>query len=136
MAKTSPSPFPCRPRDRAALHTGSPATLSRHIHEKEQVSSRHSDAFDKANRQTTGNGSAVGLVVGSQDVSGDAAAVADLVTALARPLPDRAEVATTRTSGPCLARALAAAGATSMSHPRAEVVAQLLGVCCGQVDLV
>src|SRR5450759_3809866 len=86
---------------------------------------------------TMGIASAVGLVIRGQDASGDAASVADLVTVLARPLPDCAQVATTlATSRPRLARALASAGATGMAHPRGEVVAQLLGVGCGQVDLV
>src|ERR1035438_10685276 len=79
----------------------------------------------------------MGLVVGREDARGDAATVADLLTVLARPLPDCAQIAATLTSGsPCLARALTAAGTASMVLPGLEVVAQFLGVSRGQVNLI
>src|ERR1035437_9505138 len=120
VATSSPLPFPCKPRDCARFEPTGLRTACPRSHDR-----------------TTGAPSAVGLVVRSEDASRDTAAVADLVTALARPLPDCAQVAATLTrSGPCPARVLAAPGTTSMANPGTKVVAQLLGVGCSQVDLI
>src|ERR1035437_10083222 len=96
VATSSPLPFPCKPRDCARFEPTGLRTACPRSHDR-----------------TTGAASAVGLVVRSEDASRDTAAVADLVTALARPLPDCAQVAATLTRrSPCPARVLAAPRAT------------------------
>src|SRR5665647_2424066 len=81
-------------------------------------------------------GSAVGLVIGGEDLSRDATAIADLMTVVARPLTNCAQVTPALPTSGCLARVLAAARAARMTHPRRQVVTQLLGMSCGQVNLV
>src|SRR3954471_17372437 len=81
--------------------------------------------------------SAVGLVVGGLHLSGDAAAVADLVTVVAGPGPDGTEVGLAPGALRRRARGRAAStGALGVPDPDREVVAQLGGVRRGQVDLI